>query len=349
MDGREPLLEWNWEQLQALLALWGEPAFRVEQVWRWVYRSLVPDLASMRNLPAALRIRLAEKFYLDMFSPVDEITSADGETTKLLLPLSDGQTVEMVLMRYERRHTVCISTQVGCAMGCPFCATGQSGLTRNLGVGEIVAQVLCAARVFRDEGAALSNVVIMGMGEPLANYEATLPAIRRLMDGRGLNLGGRRFTLSTVGLVPGIRRLSGEGLPLGLAVSLHAPNDALRDELVPVNKRYPLGQLLPACREYVAHTGRRVTFEYALMDGVNDSPAQAAQLAALVWGLRCHINLIPLNPTPGSPYKASAAARVRAFGEVLNRRQVPATLRLRRGIDIQAGCGQLRDRAGHKV
>ena len=344
MNLQESLLDWNWEALQDLLTSWGEPSFRAEQVWRWIYRSLARDFEGMSNLPAALRTRLAERFRLGVLSPVAQMTSADDETTKLLFRLPDGQTIEMVLMCYERRHTVCISTQVGCAMGCPFCATGRSGFARNLTVGEIVAQVLYAARAFRDEGAALSNAVVMGMGEPLTNYSATLTAICRLVDERGLNLGARRFTISTVGIVPAIRRLSNEGLQIGLAVSLHAPNDALRDKLVPMNRHYPLGRLISACREYVARTGRRVTFEYALMDKVNDLLEHARQLAGLVRGLRCHVNLIPLNPTPGSPYKASSPARVCVFHEVLKRLRVPTTVRLRRGIDIQAGCGQLRSR-----
>ncbi len=341
---RESLLNYNWQALQDLLASWGEPTFRADQVWQWIYRGLVRDPADMTNLPLALRTRLAEGLDLTPLSTVAQTVSDDRETTKLLFQLPDGQTIETVLMRYRRRHTVCISTQVGCGMGCPFCATGQSGLARNLSSGEIVAQVLYAARVFRDEGVALSNVVIMGMGEPLANYEAALAAIRRLMDERGLNLGARRFTVSTVGLVPVMRRLSGEGLAVELAVSLHAPNDALRDELVPVNRRYPLAQLIPACHAYVERTGRRVTFEYALMEGVNDLWEHAQQLADLVRGLRCHVNLIPLNPTPASPYKASSAARVQAFHKTLQSRRVSATVRLRRGIDIEAGCGQLRSR-----
>jgi len=346
VSGRESLLDWSWQALQDLLASWGEPSFRVEQVWRWVYRSLIGDFQGMSNLPAPLRARLAERFLLSPLSPLAETASSDGETTKLLFELPDGQTIETVLMRYSRRRTVCISTQVGCALGCPFCATGQSGFTRHLTAGEIVAQVLYAARAFRDEGTVLSHVVVMGMGEPLLNYDATLAALRRLMDERGLNLGARRFTVSTVGIVPGIRRLSAEGLAVRLAVSLHAADDALRDELVPVNRRFPLGQLLPACREYVARTGRRVTFEYALVEGVNDQVEQAGQLADLVRGLRCHVNLIPLNPTPGSLYRASSPAQVQAFHAALERLRVPATVRLRRGIDIQAGCGQLRSRQG---
>jgi len=342
MISRESLLDWNRQALRDLLVSWGEPLFRVDQVWRWVYGLLARDFEGMSNLPAALRARLSERFHLEALSLVTETPSVDGETRKLLFRLSDGQTIETVLMHYERRNTVCISTQVGCPMGCPFCATGQGGFDRNLTVGEIVAQVLFAARAFQDDGAALSNVVVMGMGEPLANYVATLSAIRRLMDERGLNMGARRFTVSTVGIVPGIRRLSREGLPVALAVSLHAPNNTLRDELVPVNRRYPLDKLLPACHEYSARTGRRVTFEYALIDEVNDLLEHARQLADLLRGLRCNVNLIPLNPAPGSPYEASSPARVHTFHEALKRLHVPTTVRLRRGIDIQAGCGQLR-------
>lgn len=342
MDSRESLLDWHWEALQNLLTSWGEPSFRVKQIWHWLYRSLVHDFEDMRNLPLSLQTRLAERFRPRSLSLVADTTSADGKTTKLLFQLSDDQTIETVLMRYERRHTVCISTQVGCAMGCPFCATGQSGFIRNLTVGEIVAQVLYAARIFRDENTTLNSIVLMGMGEPLANYDVTLTAIRRLMDDRGFNLGARRFTVSTVGLVPGIRRLSAEGLQVGLAVSLHAPNDALRNELVPVNRHYSLRQLELACREYISRTGRRITFEYALIEQVNDLLKHARQLADLVHDLHCHVNLIPLNPTPASPYQASSPARTHAFYKALKHRGVPTTIRLRRGIDIQAGCGQLR-------
>ncbi|MFZ5917419.1 MAG: 23S rRNA (adenine(2503)-C(2))-methyltransferase RlmN [Chloroflexota bacterium] len=340
----EWLLEWDRTQIVELFTSWGEPAFRAQQLWDWIYQSLADDFDSMRNLPLALRSRLVDHFRLDSLRLGAQEASDDGETIKLLFELVDGRTIETVLMRYAHRCTVCISTQVGCAMGCPFCATGQGGFERNLAKGEIVAQVLYAARAFRDQGAALSNVVVMGMGEPLVNYRATLAAIRRLMDEKGFNMGARRFTLSTVGFVPGIQRLSREGLQVGLAVSLHAPTDARRNELVPLNRRFPLGQLLPACRDFVERTGRRVTFEYALVQEVNDWPEQAEELANLVRGLRCHVNLIPLNPAPGSPFVASEPSRVRAFQEVLERRRVPTTVRLRRGIDIQAGCGQLRTR-----
>jgi len=278
--------------------------------------------------------------------PLEERVSADGLTRKVLFALRDNQTIESVLMHYERRHTACISTQVGCPLGCVFCATGQSGFVRNLTPGEIVGQVLYFARQLRDQGRGtnrpITNVVFMGMGEPLANYEATWQAIETLTHDEGFNLGARRITISTVGLVPGIQRLAEEGTQIGLAISLHAPTDELRDKLVPINRRYPLNQLMAACRHYVERTGRRISFEYALIQGVNDSLEQARQLARLLDGLLCHVNLIPLNPVPESPYQPSPRDRVLAFQAELNRLEVPNTLRVERGIDIQAGCGQLR-------
>jgi 23S rRNA (adenine2503-C2)-methyltransferase len=245
-------------------------------------------------------------------------------------------------MRYNRRRTLCISTQAGCAMGCPFCATGQGGFARNLSAGEIVAQVLFYARMLAEQDQRVTNIVFMGMGEPLANYTATWAAIRRLNDLTGFGLGARAMTLSTVGLVPAIRQMSHEPEQVGLAVSLHAPTNELRNELVPINRRYPLAQLMQVCRDYINTTHRRISFEYALMDGINDSDEQARQLADLMGNMLAHVNLIPLNPTADSPYQGSPQARVRAFQAVLEGRGVPTTVRLRRGIDIQAGCGQLR-------
>jgi 23S rRNA (adenine2503-C2)-methyltransferase len=244
-------------------------------------------------------------------------------------------------MRYDKRRTLCISTQAGCAMACPFCATGQIGFMRNLLAGEIVAQVLHYARRLDQADLAVTNVVFMGMGEPLANYAETWRAIRRLNDPAGFNLGARRMTLSTVGLAPAIRRMSREPEQVGLAVSLHAPTDELRNLIVPINRRYPLGLLMGAVRDYAAATHRRVTFEYALMDRLNDQNEQADQLAELISGLLCHVNLIPLNPTPNSPWSGSPDERVYAFRDRLEAAGVPTTVRLRRGIDIAAGCGQL--------
>ena len=341
---KTPLLDLTYDQLNELLASWGEPSYRVNQIWGWLYRSLATDFQEMTNLPKELRGRLAEATLLQTMKPLEERVSADGLTRKVLFALRDNQTIESVLMHYERRHTACISTQVGCPFGCVFCATGQSGFVRNLAPGEIVGQVLYFARQLRDQRRRtnITNVVFMGMGEPLANYEATWQAIETLTHDEGFNLGARRITISTVGLVPGIQRLAEEGTQIGLAISLHAPTDELRDKLVPINRHYPLNQLMAACRHYVERTGRRISFEYALIQGVNDSLEQACQLARLLDGLLCHVNLIPLNPVPESPYQPSPRDRVLAFQAELNRSKVPNTLRVERGIDIQAGCGQLR-------
>ena len=359
MPDKIALLDLTYAQLRELLASWGEPSFRADQVWGWLYRSLVSDFNQMRNLPKELRARLGEAAYLQTLTPLAESASADGLTRKVLFALRDGETIESVFMRYERRRTVCVSTQVGCPVGCPFCATGQSGFTRNLTAGEIVEQVLYFARKVRDRvieqsenrengkqgpDSLITNIVFMGMGEPLLNYEATWQAIETLNDARGFGLGARRITLSTVGVVPGIQRLSREKLQVGLAVSLHAPTDRLRDKLVPLNRRYPLRQLMAACQDYVQNTGRRVTFEYALMEGINDSLEQAQRLGHLLQGLTCHVNLIPLNPIVESSYQPSSRKMALAFQRELERQKIPTTMRVGRGIDIQAGCGQLRGR-----
>ena len=345
MSARPLFFDLSLERLGEHLAAWGEPAFRARQVWHGVYTRLAPSAAELTDLPAALRARLDQAFRFESLTPRAEARSADGGTEKLLLGLPDGEAIEAVLMRYDRRRTACISTQAGCAMGCVFCATGQMGFRRHLSAGEIVEQVLLFARRLAAQGERLSNVVVMGMGEPFHNARATLEAIDRLNDPQGFGLGARRFTLSTVGLVPAIRRFARERRQVNLAVSLHAATDALRDTLLPVNRRYPLGELLAACREYVELTGRRITFEWALIRGLNDTPEQAAALADLLQGLNCHVNLIPLNPTRDYAGRAASAARVEAFRRLLEQRGVPCTVRLRRGIDIDAGCGQLAVRA----
>jgi 23S rRNA (adenine2503-C2)-methyltransferase len=338
------LLDLTKDELQMLLTDWGEPRYRADQIWRWLYRRFAFSSEDMTDLPKSLRTRLATETCLHPVHLLTTLDSSDGQTRKTLFSLPDGPQVEAVLMHYQKRRTLCISTQAGCAMGCPFCATGQGGFDRNLSSGEIIAQVLFYARLLALEEAHVTNIVFMGMGEPLANYAATWAAIRRLNDPSGFGLGARAMTLSTVGLVPAIRRMSHESEQVGLAISLHAPIDELRDELVPINRRYPLAQLMGACREYITATRRRVSFEYALMDGVNDRDEQAHQLAHLLRGMLVHVNLIPLNPTDDSPYRGSSTARVRAFAAILEDGGVPTTLRLRRGIDIQAGCGQLRAR-----
>jgi 23S rRNA (adenine2503-C2)-methyltransferase len=332
------------DELQTLLAGWDEPRYRVDQIWSWLYRRFAASPEEMTDLPKSLRARLETDTQFSPLKPQATLDSANGQTRKTLFALADGSQVEAVLMQYARRRTLCISTQAGCAVGCPFCATGQAGFDRNLTAGEIVAQVLYYAHLLADKEDRVTNIVFMGMGEPLANYAATWAAIRCLNDSSGFGLGARAMTLSTVGLVPAIRRMSHEPEQVGLAVSLHSPTDELRNELVPMNRRYPLAQLMEVCREYMAATHRRVSFEYALMDGVNDSDEHARQLADLLKGMLAHVNLIPLNPTADSPYRGSSKTRVRAFQAVLEDRGLPVTVRIRRGIDIQAGCGQLRAR-----
>ena len=325
------------EELAALMA--DQPRYRVDQVWRGLYaKGLRP--AGMTDLPRDLRARLDAALPANL-QLAAESRSHGSRTVKWLWRLSDGSRIETVLMRYPRRATVCVSSQAGCAMGCSFCATGQSGFDRHLTVGEIVEQVVAARRAAEPDH--LSNVVFMGMGEPLANYDRVWDALRRIHDDIGLS--ARHLTVSTVGVVPGIRRLAREDLPVNLAVSLHAANDVLRSRLVPLNKRYPLSALMEACRQYQAAKGRRLSFEWALIAGVNDRPADARELSELARPLGAHVNLIPLNPTPGYPVRGTAPDGVRAFRDSLGRMGVNATVRQNRGTDIDAACGQLAARS----
>ena len=384
------LLDLSRDALRDQVNAWGQPAYRADQLYQWLYQQAAVDPAEMSNLPASLRARLAEDAQIELLAPAAETASRDGHTTKTLFRLHDGQLIETVLMRYDRRNTVCISSQAGCAMGCTFCATAQMGLQRNLTPGEITAQVLYFERWLRAQGkdgsrgrqgegttakpgdsglrvpgseaptanaearrthhvSRVSNIVVMGMGEPLANYANLWSALRTLTDPAGFGLGARKITVSTVGLVPGIDRFAEEDLQINLAVSLHAPNDALRATLAPINHRYPIAEVMAACRRYVARTHRRISFEYAMMAGINDSPALAEELAALLQGLLCHVNLIPLNPVVGSPFQPSRRQDVDAFVAILQQRGIPTTLRVRRGIDIDAGCGQLRARVAQSA
>jgi 23S rRNA (adenine2503-C2)-methyltransferase len=326
------------DALAELLA--GEPRYRVDQVWHGLYGER-RDLTELTALPRALRERLDADLPAAL-RPVTESVTDDGETVKWLWALPDGATVETVLMHYPDRSTVCVSTQAGCAMACGFCATGQAGFERHLTTGEIVEQVVQASRraAAGTPSRRLSNVVFMGMGEPLANYDRVWPAVRRLHD--DLGLGARHLTISTVGIVPGIRRLAAEDLPVNLAVSLHAANDGLRDELVPINRRYPLAALREALDDYRAAKSRRLSFEWALIDGVNDRSSDAEELAAYARPLAAHVNLIPLNPTPGWPTTGSPPRRVAAFRDLLGDLGINATVRANRGTEIDAACGQLR-------
>ena len=321
------------DDLADLLA--GEPAYRVRQVWDGLHtRVLRPS--EMTDLPAALRDRL-EAALLPALVEADRREGDAGETVKWRFDLHDGARIETVLMHYPDRTTVCVSTQAGCAMACQFCATGQAGFTRHLTTGEIVEQVAAAVRAARPR--RLSRVVFMGMGEPLANYDRVWGAVPRLHGEMGLS--ARHLTLSTVGLVPGIRRLAGEDLPVNLAVSLHAANDDLRDRLLPINRRYPLAVLAEACRAYVAASGRRLSFVWALIAGVNDRASDAAELAAYARPLGAHVNLIPLNPTPGYGVAGTPPDGVRKFRRMLTDLGTNATVRVTRGSDIDAACGQL--------
>lgn len=329
------------DELESWVAELREMRYRGRQLARWVHGRGARDFQAMTDLPADLRRRLAETSRLTTLRAVRSTTSADGSTTKFLLACPDGSTVESVWMRYaDGRRSACVSTQVGCAMACTFCATGLAGLGRNLTAGEITDQVHAMQH---ETGERVTHVVFMGMGEPLANLEATLRAVRLLNAPYGLGVGVRRITVSTVGLVPQILRLAELRVGFTLAVSLHAPDDDLRQSLVPIAARYPLDELLRACARYAQRTGRRVTFEYVLLEGVNDEVHHARRLGKLLRGLRAHVNLIPWNPVPGLPYRRPQPDRVRRFAAALREAGLPTTVRVERGVDILAACGQLQE------
>ena len=355
------LLDLSLEQIEAELASWGEPRYRAKQIAEWVFRHGATDFASMTPLPPALRVRLAEAFTIAAPPVLAERRADDGGTTKALLDLGGNDAVEAVRMDYDPdgdgepdRVTVCVSTQVGCAMACRFCATGLQGFTRNLSPAEIVAQVLHFSRASRGEGRdtrpaptdlrapRVTNIVFMGMGEPLANYAGTIAAIRWLTRPEGLGLRQRGITVSTVGLVRQIDRLALEGLQVGLTISLHAPDDELRRRLIPTSTGTSIDDLVAAARRYIERCGRRVTFAYALLDHVSDEPEQARRLATRIRGIQAHVNLIPYNPTAGPDLRRPSLGRVRAFQRELQAAGVNATVRVERGVEIAAACGQLR-------
>jgi 23S rRNA (adenine2503-C2)-methyltransferase len=408
-DGKVNIYDFAPDALTALLREWGEPPYRAQQILRWVYKEYASSFEEMTNLPSALRANLAERVSIGSAELVAQKISSDGWTRKVLLKMRDGTTVEAVLMLYYDRATVCISSQVGCAMGCNFCATGQMGFTRNLSAGEIVEQVIWFNRWLREhpfrrefadrastdessrrahrrmtgddrrktkdergrtlkhnpqsairnpqsidawhstaqtgvskELTAITNVVFMGMGEPLVNYGNLWGAIRNLNSPQGLGMGARRLTVSTVGVAPQIRRFAREELAVNLAVSLHAANDELRSSMMPINLRYPISELLDACCDYVETTRRRITLEYVLINGTNDSLEHARQLRDLLRGLLCHVNLIPLNPVPGTGMTATPRELVYAFQRTVEEAGISTTVRIERGVDIAAACGQLK-------
>ena len=326
------------EQLHQRLTDMGYPAFRAKQVAQWLDNGCV-SFEEMSNLPLAMRERLAQEFIIPHVTVLRRLESQLDETVKYLFGLSDGETVESVLMSYHHGWSQCLSTQVGCRMGCSFCATGMGGLSRNLSAAEMLSQIETAQR---DRGIRVSSVVLMGMGEPLDNYEQVLLFLKTLARPGGVHIGMRHVSLSTCGLVDGIYRLMEERLQLTLSVSLHAPNDEIRSRLMPINRRYPVEELLKACREYVRVTGRRISFEYAMIDGVNDTDACALELAARLKGMLCHVNLIPANEVRGKDHRRSSQARLRRFQQLLEQQGLNVTVRRTLGADISASCGQLR-------
>lgn len=335
---------WTKERLAEALKEHDIPRFRADQIIRWMYQRGAASFDVMNNLAKPLRIRLAEQFSIERPKVISRLHSADGATIKLLYEFADGQTAETVLMRHPYGNSVCISTQAGCRMGCAFCASTLHGLQRNLTVGEIAAQVIGIADFLRQEGARVDTIVVMGSGEPLENYNNVIAALRLLHEEYTIGLSYRGVTLSTSGIVPGIERLAEEGIPISLSISLHAPTDAMRSEIMPVNRMYPLAALLRAARMYAERTKRRVTYEYILIRDLNDGVREAEQLAKLLRGQLASVNLIPINPVAERKLFRPDRAAIRRFQKVLEERHITATLRREMGTDIQAACGQLRNR-----
>ena len=326
------------EGLAALMKELGQPAFRAKQIFHWLHQKLVTDFSAMTDQPKALLAKLEEGYYIAAPAIARRQQSKDG-TVKYLFALADGNCIETVIMRYHYGVTACVSTQVGCRMGCRFCASTQAGRVRNLEAGEIAAQIYAAQK---DIGERISHIVLMGIGEPLDNFDNVMDFLTIISCPDGVNIGMRNISLSTCGIVPMIDRLAEKKLQLTLSISLHAPNDEMRSKMMPVNDAYPVAQLIAACRRYQQTTGRRVSFEYSMVRGVNDSPATARELASLIRGMGAHVNLIPINPVDGSPYSATDAENVKRFQALLTELGVNATVRRRLGSDISAACGQLR-------
>ena len=326
------------EGLTALMKELGQPAFRAKQIFHWLHQKLVTEFSAMTDQPKALLAKLEEGYYIAAPAIVRRQQSKDG-TVKYLFALADGNCSETVIMRYHYGVTACVSSQVGCRMGCRFCASTQAGRVRNLEAGEIAGQIYAAQK---DIGERISHIVLMGIGEPLDNFDNVMDFLSIISSPDGVNIGMRNISLSTCGIVPMIDKLAEKKLQLTLSISLHAPNDAMRSQMMPVNDAYPVAQLIAACRRYQKTTGRRVSFEYSMVRGVNDSPATAKELAALIRGMGAHVNLIPINPVDGSPYSATDAENVKRFQTLLTDLGVNATVRRRLGSDISAACGQLR-------
>lgn len=334
----EDIKSFSLEELQEQFRQQGQPPYKALQVYQWLHRG-VSSFDEMTDISKVLRQYLAERYYISVANIEKKLVSDYDSTVKYLFRFRDGEYVESVLMRYHHGYSICISTQVGCKMGCTFCATGKSGFSRNLAPSEMLAQIQAAQR---DNDIRISNVVLMGMGEPLDNYDNVLKFLRLVSSEQGMNIGMRHISLSTCGLVDQIYRLADEKLQLTLSVSLHAPNDSIRTRTMPVNRKWPVEELLKACRYYIKQTGRRISFEYAMIDGVNDSDVCATELAKRLSGMLCHVNLIPVNPVGGTSYRKSKRDRLERFCRILERQGLTATVRRTLGSDINASCGQLR-------
>lgn len=330
----------NTELLDLVLSM-NQPKFRADQIWQGVYQKYWNKTEQFIALPITMRNSLQDYLQFSSLNVTSELHSNDHQTSKYLFSLKDGLQIETVWMRYHDRNTLCISTQAGCAMDCSFCATGQMGFMRSLSSGEIIEQIMYFARLLHQNNKKVTNIVFMGMGEPFHNYENLMACIDRLNDDSGYNFGARRMTISTVGLVPQIKRFADEKRQVNLAVSLHSIDNVQRSTMMPVNKRYPIEEVLEACHYYVQITHRRITFEWALIAGVNDSEETARLLARKLKSLLCHVNVIPLNPTQKFEGQATAFDEVDRFKSILENNGIPCTVRLRRGVDIKAGCGQL--------
>lgn len=335
------IYDYKLDQLQEWMKENSEPVFRAAQLFDWLYVKRVKSFEDMSNLPKSLRDKLEEQFMIITLSEITKFESKDG-TVKFLFGLHDDHAIETVIMRHNYGNSVCVTTQVGCRIGCTFCASTLGGLKRNLTAGEIVAQVVTAQQMLDATGERVSSIVIMGSGEPFENYDATMAFLRIMIHEKGLNIGQRHITVSTSGIVPSMYKFADENTQIGLALSIHAPNDALRSKLMPVNRRFPFEDVMAACHHYIAKTGRRITFEYALIGGVNDRPEHAQELAEVLQGMLCHVNLIPVNHVPERKYVRTPREDIFEFQRVLENNNVSVTIRREQGHDIAAACGQLR-------
>ena len=339
MEEKKDLKSCSYEELAEEIKKIGEKTFRAKQVYEWLHVKLASNFEEMTNLSKDLRGKLDKHYVLPSVERVDSLTSKDGETTKFLFRLSDNRVIESVLMKYHHGNSVCISSQVGCRMGCNFCASTLGGLERNLTASEMLSQIYEIQKI---SGERVSNVVVMGTGEPMDNFDNLVKFIRMLSDEHGLNISQRNITVSTCGLLDKVRKLADEKFQITLAISLHAPNDVLRKTLMPVANRYSVKEIMEVCHKYYEKTGRRITFEYSLVEGVNDSEEQAKELCRLIKGLNCHVNLIPVNPIKERNYRHSSMQFIQKFKNILEKNRINVTIRREMGADIDAACGQLR-------